>query len=303
MTILAVGSRHSMAYVQETTFGTTPATPVFKALRHNSTTLALTKQGFASAEIRADRQIANYRHGTYQVGGDIVSELSATSFDDLIAAAMMQTAWTSNALIIGTTQTSFTIERFFDDIGQYIRSTGCQIDGFSFSVKPNGLIDVTFPVVGLSETTASVAITGSTYGSLSTTSPMDGFTGIIKNGGTAIATVTQLDLKFTNKLAAQFAVGNQAAVGITEGTANVTGQIIAYFTDLSLLDLFINETESSLEFTFTDGTNSYDFLVPNLKYNGSNPDVKDDGPIMLTLPYQSILDTVTGTTLKITRTT
>lgn len=301
MSILAVGSRHSLAYIAEVTPGTTPATPAFKALRHNSTTLALTKQGFKSAEIRADRQIANFRHGTFQVGGDVVGEISSGSYDDLFAAAMGQATWTSNVLTIGTTQTSFTIERHFADIGQYIRHAGCQVNGFSFSAKPNGMIDITFPIVGLSESTASTIITGATYGGVPTSAPMDCFSGVIKDGGTTIATVTQVDLKLDNKLAAQFAVGNQASVGITEGMADITGQIIAYFTDLSLLDKFINETTSSLEFSLTDGTNSLDFLVPKLKYNGSNPDVKNDGPVLLTLPFQSILDPVSGTTLQITR--
>ena len=37
---MADGSRHSMAQVKETVYGVIPATPAFKAIRHNSTTLA-----------------------------------------------------------------------------------------------------------------------------------------------------------------------------------------------------------------------------------------------------------------------
>ena len=72
----ANGSRHSMALVAETVAGTTPATPDFTPIRQTGTTLALTKEALQSNELRADRQIADMRHGNKQVGGDISTELS-----------------------------------------------------------------------------------------------------------------------------------------------------------------------------------------------------------------------------------
>ena len=60
---MANGSRHSMRYVAEATYGTTPATPAFKPIRHTSTTLGLSKESLQSEEIRDDRQIADFRHG------------------------------------------------------------------------------------------------------------------------------------------------------------------------------------------------------------------------------------------------
>ena len=72
----ANGSRHSMALVAETEAGTTPATPDFTPIRQTGTTLALTKEALQSNELRADRQIADMRHGNKQVGGDISTELS-----------------------------------------------------------------------------------------------------------------------------------------------------------------------------------------------------------------------------------
>lgn len=88
---MANGSRHSMRYVAEATYGTTPATPAFKPIRHTSTTLGLSKESLQSEEIRDDRQIADFRHGAYQVGGDMNIELSFASFDDLLEAALLGT--------------------------------------------------------------------------------------------------------------------------------------------------------------------------------------------------------------------
>jgi hypothetical protein len=108
---MANGSQHSMAYVAEATFGTTPATPIFKPIRHKGTTLALNKDTFQSEELRSDRQITDMRHGAYDVKGDISVEFSYDSFDDMLEAAMCGT-WvpttTSTATTISSTATTLT---------------------------------------------------------------------------------------------------------------------------------------------------------------------------------------------------
>lgn len=81
-------SRHALFSVRESVYGTTPTTPAFKTVRHTGTTLGLSKTAIVSQELRADRQIADYRHGTRQVGGDISTELSYGSYDDLFEALL-----------------------------------------------------------------------------------------------------------------------------------------------------------------------------------------------------------------------
>jgi hypothetical protein len=78
-----------MSYVAETLYGVTPAMPNFIPIRHTGTTLGLSKEALQSEEVRADRQIAEYRHGAQQAAGDISFELSYLSFDDLLEACMM----------------------------------------------------------------------------------------------------------------------------------------------------------------------------------------------------------------------
>jgi len=120
---MANGSRHSMRYVAESTYGTTPATPAFKPIRHTSTTLGLSKESLQSEEIRDDRQIADFRHGAYQVGGDINIELSFASFDDLLEAVLLGT-WTS-------TKTTGA-QSFSATVGTVARSAGSFLtDGFA----------------------------------------------------------------------------------------------------------------------------------------------------------------------------
>ena len=95
---MADSSRHNLHFVAETTYGTTPATPALTKFRHKSCTLALAKSSVVSEEIRADRQIQDFRHGTKQVGGDIGAELCFAAFDAILEAALCGT-WAVAALV------------------------------------------------------------------------------------------------------------------------------------------------------------------------------------------------------------
>lgn len=92
-------SRSKTAYVAETTFGTTPATPAFQALRITSNNLANTPTRTTSSEIRADRQITEQVLTKLDTGGDLGIELSFGSFDDMMSGALQNT-WVANPAIV-----------------------------------------------------------------------------------------------------------------------------------------------------------------------------------------------------------
>ena len=297
---IATGSRHSLAYIAEANYGATPATPAFRQLRHKSTTLALTKNTLQSEELRSDRQIADLRHGTIQVGGDIQGELSFGAYDDLFAAALGG-SWNANVLNAGTARTSFTLERNFADIGQYLRYTGCEINGLHFDVQPGAIANVTFDVVGQSEAVDAAPVAGATYVNAPANRPMDALSGAIKEGGQVIGVVTELKLDLANGIEPRFVIGSAKTLQPSIGRSNLTGTLTAYFLDGSLLSKFIGETESSLELTLSDGANSYVLFLPRIKYTGGQADVANDGPITLSLPIQALYDGTAGTHLRITR--
>jgi hypothetical protein len=85
---MSTSSRHALYAIPEVTYGVTPTTPAFVAVRHTGTTLGTTKSTHISEELRADRQISDFRHGTKQVGGDLKFELSYGSFDQLLEATL-----------------------------------------------------------------------------------------------------------------------------------------------------------------------------------------------------------------------
>jgi len=298
---IATGSRHDMAYVVESVFGTTPTTPTFTPIRHTGTTIGLSKDAIESEELRQDRQIANYRHGNKSVAGDVNIELSYGTFDDLLEATLAGT-WATDVLIAGTTRRSYTVERHHTDIGKYLRSTGCSFNALSLSVAPNSMVTGSFSVIGKAFSVASTAISGSTYSAETTTAPFDSFTGSITEGGSSIAVVTSIDLSIDNGMEALYVVGSDETLLPSIGKSTVTGSITAYFEDATLIDKFIAETASSLSFVLTDQVgNSYTVDLPNIKYNSGNPEVGGPGAITVTLDFVALYDSSTGSQIEITR--
>lgn len=386
---MADGSRHSMRFVPEVTYGVTPATPVFDIIRHTGTTLGLSKEALQSEEIRDDRQIADFRHGARQVGGDISIELSYGSFDTILEATLLGTwvantttdsqslsaavgsfnraagsfitdgfavndivvssgftkagnrgrfritALTATAMTVtalqgqtmeveaaaagrqidslraklkaGTTRRSFTVERYFGDIltadKPFHRFTGVEFNTLQLQINANAMITGTIGVIGKDMLTDTVIVTGATYNPATTTSPLDSFTGTLNENGTPIAVVTEIQLNLDNGLDPRYVVGSKTTLRPSIGRSNCSGQITAYFENSLLLDKFINETESSILFNLPDGAgNNLKFTLPRIKYNGGQPDVQGDGPITLSMPFQALLDSATGTNLIIERT-
>jgi hypothetical protein len=310
---MADGSRHSLAYIEETVRGTTPATPVFKAVRHTGTTLALSKNTIQSEEIRNDRQIADFRHGAFQVGGDVSIELSYGSFDDILEAVLCGT-WAADTPGVGTDQLKaaadrryFTLERYFADIEvadkPYHRFTACEFASLSLQISADAMITGSFTVVGSGMETDTVIVAGATYGAAETTTPLDSFTGSLNENGSTIAVITEISLTLENGIDPRFVVGSKESIQPSIGRSNCSGTITAFFENSTLLEKFINETESDIDFTLPDGAgNQYKFILPCIKYNGGQPDVSGEGPITLSMPFQALLDSTEATNLVIERT-
>lgn len=298
---IASGSRHRLAAIAEVTYGTTPTTPAFSTLRHNSCNIGLSKDAVESEEIRGDRQITCFRHGNKSVGGDVEGELVYGEYDTLIEAALCGT-WNTDVLKAGTTRRSFTVERTFQDITQYVRYTGCEVNTMSISIAPNSMVGVSFGFIGKDQSIAQTAIALSTYSTLTDTCQFDSFTATINEGGSPIALVTEMEVTLENGIEPQFVVGSSTTLRPSIGRCNVTGSITVYLEDQAMLTKFQNETESSLDVTLTDPDgNTFQIEIPKLKYNSGQPDVSGEGSVTVSMDFQAIYDSVDASNIVITR--
>ena len=295
----AQGSRSSLSYIVESTFGTTPAGN-FQNLPFTSHSLNMTKDRVEGTDIQADRMSRVDRHGNRTVAGDIQADLRDTDFDDLIEGAMMST-WATNVIKIGTTPKYFSIEDYAADIDQSRLFSGCSVNTLSVALAPNAMVAGTFGLVGKD---MAISATEKTQDAATDASPFDAYSGDLEIGGTTSAIVTAMDFTLTNGVAPTFVVGDDSAPSLEVGNAVIEGSLSVYFEDEAMINRFINETETSLKVTVGDnaGTpNTLEFFFPRCKINSA--DVGVDGPTsrMIAMSFVALRDDTEATSLRITR--
>ena len=298
---VASGSRAQFAYVKEQTYGVTPMNPSFQILPDSRNTVGLEKETFESERVRKDRQITDFRHGNRNVAGDIEFEFCRDNYDDFLEAALMGT-WSNGVLKAGTTRRSFTLETLFDDIGQYKRSKGCEVNTFELEVTPNGMVSGTFGIVGQDAGLDSSALSGSAYDEAPTTRVYDSFSGSIFVDSMEIGVVTEISLSLENGIENPAVVGRNTAIQGAPGRSNLTAEITAFFEDATLFDHFDDEDEVAIEFTLSDSVADYKFEMPRCKLNGGKPEVEDQREVSLTIPVQALRDALEETQIIITKT-
>lgn len=308
------GSRSSLSYISEVTFGTTPATPTFIELPYTSHSLNLTKQRVSGTDIQADRMLRVDRHGNRSAGGDIVVDLRGTTtgagnYDPFIESAFMNT-FSTNVLKIGTTMKTFSIEDSALDTSStdaFRLFTGMGVSSMAISIKPNSMVQSTFSFAG-KDMAASLTTAATTLTAATVNKPFDAYSGTIKisdAGGTlaSIAIITGIDFSIDNAFNPTYVIGSATTPQLEYGMATVEGTITAYFEDISLINRFLNETETAFEVQVDspDTTAGMTFLFPRVKINAADVPVGGTGARVITLPFVALYDTTEATSIKLTR--
>jgi hypothetical protein len=203
-------------------------------------------------------------------------------------------------LDIGSTLKTFTFERRFNDITQYQPFRGVAINSMSVSIQPEQIVTCTLDLLGMSYGD----MTGSSLGTptaASYTSPFSAFDGGLYIDGAEVAVVTGMDFNLANGRVLQPVVGNTISPDVFEGTANVSGTLSFLLQDATLVSLFEDETEFKIALKLDelgDATDFHALTFPRVKLNGANMDPPQEGPIIVSAPFQALYDATNGTTLR-----
>lgn len=300
----AQGSRSSLSYIVESTFGTTPSGN-FINLPFTTHGINLTKDRVTGTDIQADRMPRHDRHGNKQTGGDIVADLRDGDFDAFLESAMLNT-WATNTLKVGTTPKFFSIEDYAADVDQARLFTGMTVSTLGVSIAPNQMVTTTFGMVGKDMTISQAQKTQTAN---SGASPYDAYSGSVSVGDTggspsASTIVTAVDFTINNSFAPTFVVGSDSAPQLEVGRAEIEGNMSVYFEDAAMINRFINETETELQVVVGDNAstpNTLTFNFPRVKINSA--DVGVDGPTsrVINMSFVALYDSTDTTSLTITR--
>lgn len=312
MSNIATSNRTALRYVKETVFGTTPSTPTLKDIRYTSESVNFTQNKITSNEIRADRNTSDLVTVGAEAAGDINIELSMASFDDFIEAAFASSfsAPVANLSTIknGTTLSSFTIQKHFQDLTTPVfhNFTGCRIGGMGLEFASGSILTGSFSVMGLAAAAGTTQIAGATVSAAPTDSVLNAVTNLVEieeDGVTSTMVIKQLSLNLNNNLRGQDAIGTLGFIGIGLGRCEVSGNITAYFKDLTQYNKFLNNTSFALGFKCIDDANNYyEFLLPNCKFESATiVSGGNDQDIMIEGTYRAIYDETEQCAIKCNR--
>jgi len=274
------GSQTQTLIFNLSSFGSTSANTAI-VLPVTENTLEIKRGNLKDGTLNKNRQPSALRSGLKTVDGDLKFNLRYSDYDTIISNALQGT-WSSNTCISSNVKSYIGVTKDFTDVNVYNTYFGLLCDELSIDIKPNALIPVTAKFVGKSMTSANTQIV-TTPVSASGNQPFDSFTGSIKENGVSIATM------------------QDSITGITSGTLEVTGSVDIYLTDNTMLNKFLNETESSIEVTLTDlDGHSLTIKIPKLKYTSGDPNAKE-GEIIQSLQFVAEYGSVSGTTISFKR--
>jgi hypothetical protein len=300
MTTFATGAEVKVNLVAETTPGTTPATPTMIQIPFVKIDVDQTQTTYEDNSVYADRMERYAIAGLRKPAGTLSGNLSHTNFSPIIQTAMFNT-WSSNVIKTGTTLQTVTLEKWHVDIAKGFIITGAFADKISFKLPVAGLVTFDATIAGFNVTTETTALSASPTVPVAEQPYTVVNATLVKEGGSAIATLTGVDFSIDNKATALDVFGSQVPVGYVAGMSKITGTATAYVTDLSLYAKFAGQTGTSLEVTLTDGTNTFDILFPNIVYTAAKIPVQGQGAIVQSLSFTALRDPTALSNIVITR--
>ncbi|MBF0394676.1 MAG: hypothetical protein HQL38_18525 [Alphaproteobacteria bacterium] len=157
---LQTGVAVDVAYEAEASFGLKPDAGGGRIIRRTASSINLRKESYQPNEVRSDFQIQDFRHGARRVEGSIEGELSLSTYDDFVEAALRGT-WAAGVGFIAGSGTGVTVS----DAGKtFTRAGGSWLtDGFKigdvvrFANLDAGIDGRNLRVVGLTATVMTVA--------------------------------------------------------------------------------------------------------------------------------------------------
>lgn len=207
----------------------------------------------------------------------------------------------------GTVERSFSIERSFQDIGQFWMFRGMYASKLSLDFKSGALTTGTLDFMGKDAVRASATGMPGTTAASQTLDIHNGVksVGSIYENGTALASTYVKSMKFDldNKTRDRDALGVFGNVGIGVGSLSIKGTMEVYLADGTLYDKFVNQTATKLAwYTKDTAGNGYVVTFPKVKFSDAKVNAGGiDQDAMLSIPFETHYDATAGAQIVVDR--
>lgn len=294
-----------IGFIEEVDWGTTPASAL-QTLRITSESLQDQEESTESAEILADRQLRDVIMTGRFSQGDISGELSYGTLDDLLEGVLAD-VWSTDVLENGSTKKSFTFEKVIATPGtpstHYLTYKGCRMDTLGLTFPTAEVITYALGILGKHSIGAAATAGSGAYTAAGTTEPLASEQVVVTEASTSPGDVRSLSINLGNNLRRQMALGASDPIGFGYGGFRASGVLELYFANRDLYDKYVAETKTELEATVTGSdASAYVFTVPKARWGVPTINLEGvNGDVFASFPWTGIKDTVTGSTINITR--
>ncbi len=266
-----------------------------------SESLRMSRNLFSSNVVRSTRNPNMPTRGNREVAGDITTELNphmGRLFKHVLGSYVRTNGGPyTHTFKVGAYSdmpAGLQVEKQFTDIAQYARYNGCKINSFGITVKSEGVIETKFGLMGAKETIATLPHDGSPTDFGHT--PFDGFEAVINQGGVALGIATEMNFTLENNLDGSVFVidGSGERASLPMGIVKVTGQVTALFESMTLYNLAVAHTETSLQIILTKGTGAgtagnekLTFNFDEIIFKPQAPVISGPAGVMVELPFEA----------------
>ena len=247
-------------------------------------------------------------NGYYQVTSVAANSLGvspAPASDE--AAGGLDIVMAGSVLRNGVTESSFTLEKAFTDVGKFIAFTGMVANTLSLDIQTGQVLRGSASFMGKAATIGdSTAGTGAPVAA-SVNDVMNAVNNIgeVREANVVLAgtVLRALSVRVANGLRGIQAVGALGNVDIGAGRCTVTGSVSIYFSDGAWYQKYLAGTQTSLSFRVQDGDgNAYVVSLPKVKLTGGRVQAGgNDRDVMADFDFQALRDPDTGCTIQIDR--
>lgn len=302
----ASGAKARLSYCEETTWGTTPATPSMIQLKAATPGVALKSEveKLVSNAINGNRAVEAARGGNITVSGSVPFELPLLGIGKLFKHALGPVTTTGTAapythvIKRGSLPAGLSMEVGYTDISQYFVYRGCRVNQLSLSVGNSGIITGSLDLVG--KEGAAPATTSLGTPTAATHTPFVQHEAAFLEAGVA-AKVISFSLTLANNMESVRTIGSRNLASLPEGKGDLTGSMTVIFEDVALINKVLNETQTTLKLTFSNASGSIEFLLPAVKlFGAAGNGIETAQGLVTAVDFQGLYDATEATDLKIT---
>lgn len=247
-------------------------------------------------------------NGYYQVtsvGANSLGVSPAPSSDE--AASGLTVAIVGALLRNGVTESSFTLEKEFSDVGKFISFTGMVPNALNLNIQTGQVLRGSASFMGKSASIADATVGTGAAAAAPTNDVMNAVTNVgeVREAGTVMSgtALQSLAVRVENGLRGIQAVGSLGNVDIGAGRCTVTGSVSLYFSDGAWYQKYLAGTATSLSFRVQDSAgNAYIVTLPNVKLtNGQVQAGGNDRDVMADFNFRALRDATTDCTIQLDR--